>query len=70
VQYASERDCCLEPVLTAAEARADAHLAARKMFFEMPSRWGPIQQMRTPLTPVDREQPGAAGDGSRFRPPS
>lgn len=55
VQYASERDCCLEPVLTAAEARADEHLVARKMFFEMASKWGPIQQMRTPLTPVDRE---------------
>lgn len=55
VQYASDRDCCLEPVLTAEEARADEHLAARKMFFEMASKWGPIQQMRTPLTPVDRE---------------
>jgi len=55
VQYARERDCCLEPVLTADEARADEHLIARKMFFEMASKWGPIQQMRTPLTPVDRE---------------
>jgi crotonobetainyl-CoA:carnitine CoA-transferase CaiB-like acyl-CoA transferase len=54
VQYASERDCCLEPVLTADEARADEHLASRKMFFEMASKWGPIQQMRTPLTPIDR----------------
>ena len=25
------------------------------MFFELASKWGPIQQMRTPLTPVDRE---------------
>ena len=55
VQYASERDCCLEPVLSAEEARADEHLNARKMFFELASKWGPIQQMRTPLTPVDRE---------------
>jgi len=54
VQYASTRDCCLEPVLTAEEARADEHLVARKMFFELASKWGPIQQMRTPLTPVDR----------------
>jgi crotonobetainyl-CoA:carnitine CoA-transferase CaiB-like acyl-CoA transferase len=54
VQYARERDCCLEPVLTAAEARADEHLVARKMFFELASKWGPIQQMRTPLTPTDR----------------
>ena len=55
VQFARERDCCLEPVLTAEEAAADEHLVARKMFFEMASAWGPIQQMRTPLTPVDRE---------------
>lgn len=64
VQYASTRDCCLEPVLTAEEARADEHLAARKMFFEMASPWGPIQQMRTPLTPIDREHepPPAQGE--------
>jgi len=54
VQFASTRDCCLEPVLTAAEAMADPHLAARKMFFDLPSPWGPIPQMRTPLTPVGR----------------
>ena len=55
VLFARERDCCLEPVLSAEEARTDEHLVARKMFFEMASPWGPIQQMRTPLTPVDRE---------------
>ena len=64
VRFAQERDCCLEPVLTPAEAQADAHLAARKMFFEMASPWGPIQQMRTPLTPVDRAHtpPPAQGE--------
>jgi len=55
VQFASERDCCLEPVLTPDEAREDAHLAARGMFFEMDSPWGTIHQMRTPLTPRDRK---------------
>ena len=64
VQFTRERDCCLEPVLTAEEAAADEHLGARKMFFEMASQWGPIQQMRTPLTPVDREHtpPPAQGE--------
>ena len=64
VQYASERDCCLEPVLSAEEARADEHLAARKMFFELASKWGPIPQMRTPLTAVDRTHtpPPAQGE--------
>jgi alpha-methylacyl-CoA racemase len=54
VQFASERDCCLEPVLSVEEARHDPHLVARKMFFDLPSAAGPIPQMRTPLTPVDR----------------
>jgi crotonobetainyl-CoA:carnitine CoA-transferase CaiB-like acyl-CoA transferase len=55
VQFASERDCCLEPVLSPDEAAADPHLTARKMFFSMQSPWGPIKQMRTPLTALDRE---------------
>jgi crotonobetainyl-CoA:carnitine CoA-transferase CaiB-like acyl-CoA transferase len=54
VAFAAERDCCLEPVLTAEEARNDPHLVARKMFFELASPWGPIPQMRTPLTSPDR----------------
>ena len=54
IAFASERDCCLEPVLTAEEARKDAHLAARGMFFEIDTPWGKVAQMRTPLTPRDR----------------
>ncbi len=54
IAFAAERDCCLEPVLTPDEARTDPHLAARKMFFELASPWGPIPQMRTPLTSPDR----------------
>jgi alpha-methylacyl-CoA racemase len=54
VAFASERDCCLEPVLSAEEARRDPHLAARNMFFELASPWGSIPQMRTPLTSPDR----------------
>jgi len=63
VQFASERDCCLEPVLTPEEAQADLHLAARKMFFEMDSPWGKIPQLRTPLTPVDRAHTPAPRSG-------
>lgn len=54
IAFASERDCCLEPVLTPDEARRDPHLVARKMFFELASPWGKIPQMRTPLTSPDR----------------
>ena len=63
VQFARDRDCCLEPVLTAEEARVDEHLVARRMFFEMPSKWGPIPMMRTPLTDVDRAHAPPPGQG-------
>ncbi len=54
VQFAKTRDCCLEPVLTPGEAMSDAHLHARGMFFTLPSPWGPLPQMRTPLSPRER----------------
>ena len=49
--FAKDRDCCLEPVLEPHETLADPHLAARGMFFDMPSPWGTLRQARTPLTP-------------------
>lgn len=52
--FASERDCCLEPVLTADEALGDPHLAARKVFFELATPWGLVPQLRTPLSSPDR----------------
>lgn len=54
IAFSEERDCCLEPVLTPAEAKTDPHLSSRKMFFDLPSPWGPIAQMRTPLTPAEK----------------
>jgi alpha-methylacyl-CoA racemase len=53
--FAKEHDCCLEPVLEPEELRSDPHLAARGMFFELQSPWGPLPQLRLPLTPRDRE---------------
>jgi crotonobetainyl-CoA:carnitine CoA-transferase CaiB-like acyl-CoA transferase len=53
--FAREHDCCLEPVLEPGEIRDDDQLRARGAFFEMDSPWGPIEQLRTPLT-----APGAA----------
>ena len=53
--FARAHDCCLEPVLEPHELRADPQLRARGAFFEMPSPWGPIEQLRTPLT--DRDAP-------------
>jgi crotonobetainyl-CoA:carnitine CoA-transferase CaiB-like acyl-CoA transferase len=53
--FAQAHDCCLEPVLEPEELRNDPHLRARGAFFEMESPWGPIEQLKTPLTP-----PGAS----------
>jgi crotonobetainyl-CoA:carnitine CoA-transferase CaiB-like acyl-CoA transferase len=67
VQFASERDCCLEPVLTPDEARKDPHLAARGMFFEMASSFGSIHQMRTPLAPKDKKHGSPPKQGEHTR---
>jgi alpha-methylacyl-CoA racemase len=51
--FSRQHDCCLEPVLEPHEIQGDEHLRARRLFFEMDSPWGRIQQLRTPL--ADRE---------------
>jgi alpha-methylacyl-CoA racemase len=45
-----ERDCCLEPVLDPTELRADPHLHARGAFFRIDSPWGPLEQLKLPIT--------------------
>lgn len=64
IAFGEKHDCCLEPVLSPEEARADAHLKARGMFFELASKWGSLAQMRTPLTPRDKQHtpPPAQGE--------
>jgi crotonobetainyl-CoA:carnitine CoA-transferase CaiB-like acyl-CoA transferase len=52
--FAQERDCCLEPVLGPTELASDPHLVARKAFFDMPSPWGTLRQLRLPTTPADK----------------
>jgi crotonobetainyl-CoA:carnitine CoA-transferase CaiB-like acyl-CoA transferase len=62
--FARRHDCCLEPVLEPDELRADEHLRARGVFFEMDSPWGRIGQLRTPLTPREstHEPPPRQGE--------
>jgi len=67
IRFAEERDCCLEPVLSPDEARRDPHLLAREMFFELPSPWGPLPQLRTPLTSVDRTHKAPPRRGEHTR---
>lgn len=67
IAFASDKDVCLEPVLTPEEAREDAHLRARGTFFEMASKWGNIPQIALPLTPRDKvhSPPPAQGEHTR-----
>ncbi len=52
-EFGRAHDCCLEPVLEPEELGADEHLRARGVFFELPTPWGTIAQLRTPLTGRD-----------------
>ncbi len=48
--FGAQHDCCLEPVLEPSEVASDAHVAARGAFFTIDSPWGPIPQLKTPVT--------------------
>ncbi len=67
VRFAREHDVCLEPVLTPEEARSDAHLAARGVFFEMDSPWGRVPQLRLPVTPRDKVHSAPPRQGEHTR---
>jgi crotonobetainyl-CoA:carnitine CoA-transferase CaiB-like acyl-CoA transferase len=57
-------DCCLEPVLEPHELAADPQHAARGVFFDMPSPWGSLPQVRLPITPrgADHVPPPRQGE--------
>ena len=54
VQFARDKDVCLEPVLTPEEATNDPHLRARGVFFDLETNGKKLPQMRLPLTPRDK----------------
>lgn len=56
-------DACVEPVANFDEVLQDAHLRARGVFFELNG----IQQVRTPVTPVDRDHTPAPRHGEHTR---
>jgi len=66
-EFAKAHDCCLEPVLRPDELARDAHLAARGLFFTMPTPRGPVPQMRLPITPRDAEPRPAPRSGEHTR---
>jgi crotonobetainyl-CoA:carnitine CoA-transferase CaiB-like acyl-CoA transferase len=64
---AAEKDCCIEPALDPAELRADAHIQARGLLFDLPSASGPIPQFRTPVTPKDERFSAPPRQGEHTR---
>lgn len=67
IAFAQKHDCCLEPVLAPEEAARDPHLAARDLFFTLPSDRGDIPQIRLPITPKDTSftPPPRSGEHTR-----
>ncbi len=54
-RFGAQHDCCVEPVLAPADIARDAHLAARGLFFSLPTARGAVPQFRTPVTPKDEQ---------------
>jgi crotonobetainyl-CoA:carnitine CoA-transferase CaiB-like acyl-CoA transferase len=67
VAFSRQHDCCLEPVVAPAELRADPHVAARGLVFDLETPRGTIPQLRTPVTPRDTSftAPPRAGEHTR-----
>ncbi len=67
ITFAQKHDCCLEPVLAPEELARDPHLAARDLFFNLPSDRGDIPQLRLPVTPKDTSftPPPRSGEHTR-----
>jgi alpha-methylacyl-CoA racemase len=63
VAWAEGKDCLVEPVLTPEEARHDAHLNARNVFFDILGQ----PQVRTPVTPRDVSFAPPPGHGEHTR---
>lgn len=57
--FNAQHDCCVEPALAPSELRADPHLAARGLFFDVSVDGAPVGQFRTPVTPSPDEAPPA-----------
>lgn len=66
-KISAELDCCIEPMLTPAEAAADPHLTSRGLFFKMQTPRGEVPQFRTPVTPRDEAfaPPPRSGEHTR-----
>ena len=51
--FGARHDCCVEPVLRPDELRADPHLAARQLFFDLAVGDQRVAHFRTPISPLD-----------------
>ncbi|WP_394825952.1 CaiB/BaiF CoA transferase family protein [Pendulispora albinea] len=67
IDFGSRVDCCLEPVLLPEELASDPQLAARRVFFELPSPWGNLLQFRLPVTAPDAQHRPPPHQGEHTR---
>jgi alpha-methylacyl-CoA racemase len=67
IALAEKHDCCLEPVVSPADLRADPFIQSRNLFFDLLTPRGPIPQFRTPVTPegTDFTPPPRSGEHTR-----
>jgi len=66
-KFATEHDCCIEPVIAPHEMSSDPHLRSRELFFSIPTERGESPQIRTPVTPHghDFAPPPRSGEHTR-----
>lgn len=48
-EFFADKDCCVEPVLSVAEAMSDAHHTSRGLFTEVQQHGQPMTQVQTPI---------------------
>lgn len=65
--FAVEHDCCVEPVLRPDEARDDAQLTARGVFFDQERGGETLTLFRTPVSDRDEQPPPAPDKGADTR---
>ena len=56
IAFANTTDCCLEPVLEPGALASDEQMKARRLFFDLPSPWGTLTQLRLPVGPRDESR--------------
>lgn len=65
--FGAAHDCCVEPALRPDELRADPHLAARRLFFDLDLAGQKVTHFRTPVSPTEPLPSPAPASGEHTR---